>query len=260
MISGQVLKELRESLNLTVEEVADKAGLPRSYLKEVEEGRRELSARNLLKLSEVLPLEDKMASSTAKGMVAAGLGDKVRALRRERGMTLKEMAASTGLSYTYLSEIERGNAVPSLSALRKLADAFGVPVSLFVNNERKSSLVGEKLKYVRTLRGLSQKELAARAGVSPGLIAQLETGKVQASLDTVEKIAAALGVSVCSLILERDEVEAVIGALSPELRDLLYDRQVQVILGSICTMNEENLRLVLDFIAMLNGRQTNVGR
>lgn len=125
MISGQVLKELRESLNLTVEEVADKAGLPRSYLKDVEEGRRELSARNLLKLSEVLPLEDKMASSTAKGMVAAGLGDKVRALCRERGMTLKEMAASTGLSYTYLSEIERGNAVPSLSALRKLADAFG---------------------------------------------------------------------------------------------------------------------------------------
>lgn len=81
-----------------------------------------------------------------------------------------------------------------------------------------------------------------------------------AALGVVEKIAAALGVSVCSLILERDEVEAVIGALSPELRDLLNDRQVQVILGSICTMNEENLRLVLDFIAMLNGRQTNVGR
>ena len=115
----------------------------------------------------------------------------------------------------------------------------------------------EKLKRARVLKGLSQKDLAAKAQLSPGLIGQLETGKVHASLKTLEKICGALGVSVCSLILEQEEVEEVVGALSPELRELLYQPQVQAILGSTCTMSEDKLKLVLNFIAMLNNPELN---
>ncbi|KKM10319.1 hypothetical protein SY88_14550 [Clostridiales bacterium PH28_bin88] len=252
MIDGTTLKKLRENLDFSLEEVAEKTNLPCSYLKDVEQGRKKLSPRNLTRLASVLPLETSLDADAWASAVSTGLGDKVRALRKDRRMTLNRLAELTGLSVTYLSEIERGTIVPSLSTLKSLAEVFDMPVSLFINNERKSSLVGEKLKRIRSHRGFSQKELASLAGVSPGLVGQLETGRVQASLATVEKIAKALGVSVCSLILEQDEVDAILGALSHELREMLYDPKVQMILGSICTMNEEKMKLVLNFIDMLN--------
>lgn len=52
------------------------------------------------------------------------------------------------------------------------------------------------LKYVRAQRGLSQKELAQMTGRSLALIALIETGDRQPSLETAEAIATALGVEV----------------------------------------------------------------
>jgi transcriptional regulator with XRE-family HTH domain len=43
------------------------------------------------------------------------------------GMKRKELAASSGLSYPYVSEIENGHKEPSHRALRKLAEALELP-------------------------------------------------------------------------------------------------------------------------------------
>lgn len=252
MLSGQRLRELRVSLNLSREQLAEKTRLPCSYLEDLEDGRKEPSTDGLVRLASVLPINQESIDSYEWEKATRGLGKKIRALRQSRNLTLNELATLTGLSITYLSEIERESSIPALSTLRNLAAAFNIPVSLFISNKRKASLVGEKLRRIRKLKGLSQKGLATMAGLSPGLIAQLETGKVQASLSTVEKLAQALGVSVCSLILEQDEVEAIVGALSPELRELLYNPRVQTILGATCTMDDQKLKLVLNFVEMLN--------
>jgi len=252
VLSGQALKELRENQGLTLEQVAERSGLPCSFLRDLEQGRRKLSARSMARLASVLPVDERTVDPNWWEKSTAGLGDKIRALRLARDLTLKEMGSLTGLSPTYLSELERGNIVPALATLKSIAEALNIPVSLLINNRRKASPVGEKLKRLRALRGISQKDLAAMAGISPGLVAQLETGRVQASLDTVERIAGVLGVSVCYLILEQEEVEAIVGALSPELRELLYHPHVQVVLGSICAMDKEKLRMALNFIDMLN--------
>jgi hypothetical protein len=61
----------------------------------------------------------------------------------------------------------------------------------------------------------------------------------------------ALGVSVCYLILEQEEVEEMIGAITPEMRNLLYEPKVQSIIGSICTMEKSEIIMVLNFINML---------
>lgn len=49
--------------------------------------------------------------------------------RAEMGMKRKELAASSGLSYPYVSEIENGHKEPSNRALRKLAEALKLPPS-----------------------------------------------------------------------------------------------------------------------------------
>ena len=42
----------------------------------------------------------------------------LRAVRQQRGMTLEELAAGTGLTKSYLSKVERGQSVPSIAARR----------------------------------------------------------------------------------------------------------------------------------------------
>jgi len=52
--------------------------------------------------------------------------------------------------------------------------------------------VGEQLKAVRTAFGLSQRELAKRAGVTNGMVSLIEQGRVSPSVGSLQKILAAL--------------------------------------------------------------------
>ena len=57
------------------------------------------------------------------------IGGRLRALRRERGWTLEDLAERTGLSRAYLSRLEAGERQPSLSALSEIAHAYGIGFS-----------------------------------------------------------------------------------------------------------------------------------
>jgi transcriptional regulator with XRE-family HTH domain len=56
---------------------------------------------------------------------AESLGERLKRLRRERGLSQRELAAP-GVSYAYISRIEAGARQPSVKALRKLAAKLGV--------------------------------------------------------------------------------------------------------------------------------------
>ena len=63
------------------------------------------------------------------------LGQAIRALRVERGLTLKAVARIAGVSQSLISQVERGLASPSISALRRIASALDVPIAaLFLGN------------------------------------------------------------------------------------------------------------------------------
>ena len=253
MINGGGLRKFREKQGLSSQEFADLLRVPEPYIQDIENNIKTVNPKVISRIAETFEIDkDDFSMEECHSELTLYLGDQIRALREEKQLSLERLGSLTGLSVTYLSEIERKQAVPSLSTLKRIANVFNVPVSLFIGNTRKCSLVVEKLKRARKNRGMSQKQLAEKAGVSPGLIGQLETGKAQASIRTLEKITKALGVSVCSVILEQEDIEEVIGALSPELRSLLYQPNVQAILGSTCTMEPDKLKLVLNFIDMLN--------
>ena len=59
----------------------------------------------------------------------------VVAYRRHRGLTLRQLAARTGLAVGYLSEIERGLKPGSTSALSRIADAVGTTIDTLVRIE-----------------------------------------------------------------------------------------------------------------------------
>lgn len=56
------------------------------------------------------------------------LGALLRAERRAKGLSLRDLAARTGVSNAYLSELERGRHEPSLSILRAIASALESPL------------------------------------------------------------------------------------------------------------------------------------
>lgn len=58
------------------------------------------------------------------------------------------------------------------------------------------SLLGERLREERDRRGLSLRELARRLEVSPSLVSQIETGKIQPSVRTLYAMVSELGVSL----------------------------------------------------------------
>lgn len=62
--------------------------------------------------------------------------EKVRHERLIKKITLKELAKECGLSYSYISQVERGEASPSLSALDRIAKALGITVWQLLREDR----------------------------------------------------------------------------------------------------------------------------
>ena len=52
-------------------------------------------------------------------------GNRIRSIRRQRGLTLVELAKMAELSHPFLSQVERGLAQPSIGSLGRIARALG---------------------------------------------------------------------------------------------------------------------------------------
>ncbi|ARQ69148.1 helix-turn-helix domain-containing protein [Streptomyces marincola] len=68
--------------------------------------------------------------------VLDAVGPRLRALRRDRGLTLADLAASTGVSESSLSRLESGQRRPSLELLLPLARIYDVPLDDLVGAPR----------------------------------------------------------------------------------------------------------------------------
>ena len=74
--------------------------------------------------------------------VLDNIGARLRTLRRGLGLTLDQLASDSGLSAGYLSQIESGMAVPSLTALQLIAAGVGTDLSdFFIEEPRRGTQV-----------------------------------------------------------------------------------------------------------------------
>lgn len=63
--------------------------------------------------------------------MANNLGQKIKRLRQEHNMTLKELSVKTNLSIGFLSQLERGLTTVAVDALERIAQALGVDITYF---------------------------------------------------------------------------------------------------------------------------------
>lgn len=86
------------------------------------------------------------------------IGEKVKSLRKQSNMSLRELAQNTGLSKTTLSDLENGTKNPSLDTVEKIATAFGLTSSdLLQKTDNPEDLVSSaKNSGSELLAGLSK--------------------------------------------------------------------------------------------------------
>lgn len=88
-------------------------------------------------------------------------------------------------------------------------------------SERIEIEFGSRVRTLREEAGLSSREFALRIGRSKAYIIQLENGHRNVSLDTIERIAAGLGISLTDLFKNLDthvEVSAIDRSTPPRRR------------------------------------------
>lgn len=98
-------------------------------------------------------------------------GSRLKALRRESGLTLKGLSARSGLSIGLLSELERGQGNPSLTTISRIASAMGVQIGLFFPDSIQRQRVVRKDE--RKLLELSEPGLKYEL-LTPDLTGQIE--------------------------------------------------------------------------------------
>jgi transcriptional regulator with XRE-family HTH domain len=91
------------------------------------------------------------------------VGEKIKVLREQKGLSLKELADSTGFSTALLSQMENHLVSPSLGTMTKLAKALGVRVGDFFGETE-----GEPFAIVRKDERKTVSRFASKEGVRYG--------------------------------------------------------------------------------------------
>lgn len=151
---------------------------------------------------------------------AVVLGDRLRTLRVDRGLTLRELSEMTGLSVSMLSQIENGTADPSLGSLRTLANVFEASIAtLFSDPDAPAvmvsrpgqrhilSAVGADFAYERLTPGRGDLEVLT-AEIPPGAASSPRTW-AHPSTECAFVISGTLTVEVAGETIELTTGEAV---------------------------------------------------
>ncbi|WP_084156248.1 helix-turn-helix domain-containing protein [Clostridium akagii] len=72
------------------------------------------------------------------------ISEKLRELRSEQKLTLKELSEKSGISLSFISDIENERRTPSIEKLKILATVLGVPPSEFLQE----STLGDKVNNI----------------------------------------------------------------------------------------------------------------
>ena len=121
---------------------------------------------------------DTSDATAATPPIEVDLGARIRALRLARGATLRALAADAGVTESFLSQVERGVASPSIASVQRIARALGQSIAeLFAADERAGSLVRVDDRRRVVYQGL---------GAVDEFLTRATDGRLQVILSTIQ--------------------------------------------------------------------------
>ncbi|AEE97615.1 helix-turn-helix domain-containing protein [Mahella australiensis] len=136
------------------------------------------------------------------------VGERLKQLRQQRKLTLRDLSQKAGISISFLSDIENGRSNPSLKRLSELAEVLGTTVSYLLGEDEPNIVsdnntameIANRLKELRKQRKWSVAETAEKLGLSEQYYHDLEEGNRQPDIKLTKKLADIFNVSADYLI------------------------------------------------------------
>lgn len=126
------------------------------------------------------------ARRTTNHVDAHGLGPRLRAVRKQQKLSLRQLASETGLSPSHISSLERSLSAPSVASLQKLTAALGTNLIRLLGHQRRGRdrtvVSAREQKEVRLgIPGVTILELAQVETQLEPLLFRLEPGACSAA-------------------------------------------------------------------------------
>jgi len=118
--------------------------------------------------------------------------------------------------------------------------------------------IGEAIKQLRLERGATQEDVALEAGTNAGNLSRIERCQQQPALELVEKIAAALGMTVADLYTytAAQQPRTVATKASPNGGDQEKSNAALLFRRGFQQLTPENKHLAVEFVKLLNRTQS----
>ncbi len=77
------------------------------------------------------------------------IGEQIRSIRKEKGMTINEISKETGFTASFISQFERNKTKGSVASIQKIASALNINVSSLFHGTQNESLPLQSVSIVR---------------------------------------------------------------------------------------------------------------
>lgn len=113
------------------------------------------------------------------------LGSRIRAMRSQKRLSLKELANQTGLTTSFLSQVERNLVSPSIKSLKEIATALNIKVGSLFEEEQKELVFIKKYRRKRfiDIESKSSYEILASGLLNISMKPLLYTLKVRGKIE-----------------------------------------------------------------------------
>ncbi|MBN2367341.1 MAG: helix-turn-helix transcriptional regulator [Calditrichaeota bacterium] len=110
------------------------------------------------------------------------IGNKIRRIRKLKGLTIEELADKAGITKGFISQLERDLTVPSVTTLKQVLDVLGVELSSFFSD------FSEREKFIYTTKERTI-EKSGRNFIFENLIPRLKYLEMEPKLLTLKPMA-----------------------------------------------------------------------
>lgn len=214
---GKKIKRHRKG-KITQKELAEKIGKTESSIRKYEKGLVTIPLDVLEQIAVVLGVTVFELMDGDKDTVVVDdrntVSERIRRIRKEKGWTQAQFAEILSVSQQMIGQFENSKKPPKLETIQKIAAALGVTAFDLMEGEcldkktpgitekiksNHNMTVGERIRHLRKERGLTQKKLGELCKIAEPTIRRYEAGSLNPKLETIEKIASALGVPAYEL-------------------------------------------------------------
>ena len=172
------IRERAREMGMTMKDLADRAGISYGYMTDVSRGRRNMGVKVQARVESALNAPAKVAPAQCANRpesVVDGESSYIRERARELGMSLRDLADRVGVSHGYMSQVARGHSNMGVKVQARVASTLEAPVK--IAPAQCASIDREAMWGRMDAHGISQNEVARRAGISSSYLSQIMNGR-----------------------------------------------------------------------------------